>query len=180
MKHFPFHFSRSRFSKSQLTRVVSEFISLNRQRLQGIRPLSVSELERMQQLRVELEMEFEGVPQGALQTAPRTKRRALRVPAQLEARVQNGSQKIEGSVIDLSDGGAFLRLEQRLEPGTPIFLCIARGVNSNEVSVQGVVTWVRDAQNPELPNGVGIRFQNLDRDQQLALTDLVENMLTSL
>lgn len=180
MTRFPFHFSKSRFSRSELTRIVSEFIALNRQRLQGSRPLSVSELERMQQIRVELEMEFEGVDPLTLQSAPRTKRRALRVPAQLDAHVQASGHKLAGSVLDLSDSGAFLRLDQHLEPGTPIFLRIEKSTRGEGVNVQGVVTWVRDGQNSELPRGVGIRFQNLDLDQQLALTSIVENMLTSI
>ncbi len=160
---------------------MSEFIELNRQRLQGSRPLSVSEHERMQQIRVELEMEFEGVDAVALQAAPRTKRRALRVPAQLDAQLQVRGQKLDGSVVDLSDSGAFLRLDShRLAPGTPILLRIEQGPRSSAVSVQGVVTWVRDEQEAELPCGVGIRFQNLDLDQQLALTNIVENMLTAL
>ncbi len=181
VKRFPLHFSKSRFSRSELSQIVSEFIALNRQRLQGSRPLSVSDLERMQQIRADLEMEFEGIdPTTALQSASRTKRRTLRVPAQLDAQIQAGGHKIAGSVLDLSDSGAFLHFDQHLEPGTPLLLHIEKSVRGAGVSVQGVVAWTRDEQNSELPRGVGVRFQNLDIDQQLALTSIVENMLTSI
>ncbi len=153
---------------SLLSRIVSEFIPLNRQRVVGGRPLSVDELDRLQELRIQLEMEFEGIPTTeSAGSSPRSKRRSLRVPTNFGVYVQIDGERCEGSVVDLSDGGAFLSLEQSFAPGTPVFL---------DIKTQEPV---REDGDDELPGGVGVRFENLDVAQQVAITDLVENVLTS-
>jgi uncharacterized protein (TIGR02266 family) len=156
--------------------LVREFLPLNRRRTRGNPPLRVAEFERWMELRGLLEQILGFVPPDpAAAVAPL---RSLRVPTHLKVSCAHGSDCDLTEAQNLSEGGLFLATRRPLAPGTPVHLEIQS--EDGSVEVEGVVTWVREAQNPGGEAGMGIRFENLPPEIEERIAGLVEQVLEAL
>jgi len=161
-----------------LSSLVSEFLPLNRRRLHGDPPLGLRELERWMELRERLERLLGARP--PLEASGHSRRRSLRVPADLKARYRAADGLASGPVSDLSEGGLFLATEAPLAPGTPLRLELEDPSGAPTVSVAGRVVWARAADNGGGPAGMGVCFVDLDDDAGAAVATLIEGALARL
>lgn len=80
--------------------------------------------------------------------------RRERVPAQIQIHYATGSVFLSDLTEDLSQGGVFIRTDERLELGDTLRLKLKLPGDYFSVRVSGEVAWVRDT-----PPGVGVRFK---------------------
>jgi len=158
---------------SGLPAFIAEFVPLNRRRVRGDPPLSVGELERWTELREVLEYEFG----SASPPLAGTRRRTLRVPSHLKVRTSGGDGA--SNLRDISEGGAFIEMEQPLEPETPLELEIDPGGGEPPLRLSAVVKWGRELSNMDGPAGVGIEFQNVEDGDFAAIEQLVDRSLAA-
>jgi uncharacterized protein (TIGR02266 family) len=161
-----------------VTRLITEFLPLNRRRLRGDPPLGVRELERWMELRERLERALGARP--PLEASGRSRRRSLRVPAALRARYRASGGAASSPVGDLSEGGVFLATEAPLAPGTPLRLELEDTSGAPTVCVSGRVVWARSAGDGGGPAGMGVCFVDLDDDAGAAVATLIEGALSRL
>lgn len=157
----------------RMAELVSEFVPLNRRRTQGDPPLSVLELDRWSELRDLLAYEFgHGTPIG-----PQKQPRQLRVPTHLKVRYGDSAEN-DATIENLSEGGLFVRCAQPLAPGTPLKIELdAEG--EPPVKLEAVVAHSRDLDNLDGPAGFGVEFQNVEAEEHVIITRLVEGVLSS-
>ena len=62
--------------------------------------------------------------------------------------------------LNLSRGGLFVETQQGFAPGTPLDLGF-RVPGAGEITLQGVVSWQREAGSPDGPPGVGVEFSDI-------------------
>lgn len=91
----------------------------------------------------------------------------------------NGSEKIEATVMDMSEGGLKLNfrsiLKNSIKEGDRILLSAIRGSDSAQVvvNVDSEVKWVSENQiSDEI--GLGIEFMNILDDDKQKINDMVE------
>jgi uncharacterized protein (TIGR02266 family) len=157
------------------SRLVAEFVPLNRRRVQGSPPLSFDEFERLIQLRQLLECAM-----GAKRSSFGSARQALRVPADIEVQY-GGAATREGKARagNLSDLGAFIRTPDPLEPGALMRIELNPGDGTQPVQLEAVVRWT-SPEGGEGPEGMGVSFQNLGPEEKAAILELVERLLTEM
>jgi uncharacterized protein (TIGR02266 family) len=158
----------------RIAELVSEFVPLNRRRVQGDPPLSVLELERWSELRDLLAYEFGHTPP----VGPARQPRHLRVPTHLKV-VYQGDGQVSASIENLSEGGMFVRCSEPLSPGTPLRLEIDGGGGSPPLRLDAVVVHSRDMENMDGPAGFGVEFQQVEAEEHAELVRLIESALRS-
>ncbi len=156
-----------------LAELVQEFLPLNRRRWHGHPPLAEEELRRWQELRILLERHLGVLPPPDA----RARRGSLRVPVRLVLRWAASGHSGPGTTVDLSEGGVRLETREAPAPRTPLLLAITPGEGRPELELGGVIVWIQRASDAK-PVEVGVRFVNLDPQQEEALADLVENVLS--
>jgi uncharacterized protein (TIGR02266 family) len=112
-------------------------------------------------------------------TPYRVRRKALRVPTNLEVECADSKGSALARARQIAEGGVFLATERRFSVGTPLFLRLT-GNRGEIVEVEGRVVWVRQPGSAEGPPGVGVEFSDLDAAQREAVTYLVEEALAAL
>jgi uncharacterized protein (TIGR02266 family) len=156
----------------RIAELVSEFLPLNRRRVQGDPPLSVLELERWSELRDLLAYEFGHAPP----VGPARQPRHLRVPTHLKVCYDSGGQQ-SASVENLSEGGLFVRCSEPLAPGTPLRLDIECG-SGRSLQLDAVVVHSREYDNLDGPAGFGVEFQDVEAEEHLQILRLIESALS--
>ena len=115
----------------------------------------------------------------------KTRRVSVRIPASIKV---SGKPNLEGEIFNISEGGAFVKSESRLAPGTQVMVTISfaemkylSGVVveldgpllelvPNEDPQPGTVKWDRRAE----PAGFGIAFTKLSPDSKDFLSRLIQ------
>ena len=83
-------------------------------------------------------------------------------------------------VANLSVGGLFAATDQPPMEGQVLALAVSLG-NRPTFSLVGQVTWINDPQSPrapDLPQGFGIRIQQIEMADKLAILDLLRRNRT--
>lgn len=94
----------------------------------------------------------------------------LRVPSELEARVQRGPFDRPCVIRDLSESGALVALDPLVPEGGRITLCL--DVGDRSLSLRAKVAWSTEFTEapPDEPSPVmGVQFENVDTEAQGAL-----------
>ena len=95
----------------------------------------------------------------------KNKRRHPRKRAAIPVRIESGDRSLAGSILDISTGGAFVRVEGTMAPGQNITV-IMEALSVNEpFAVTGRITSKRSA-------GVGVVFEHLSKTQRNLLSYL--------
>jgi uncharacterized protein (TIGR02266 family) len=161
-------------STSGLAQLVREFLGLERRRLRRSHDRSDTESARWNELRWLLEAALEGSGSRA-----RRRRKALRVPSDLEVRCAHREREDRARAQCIAEGGLFLATESPPPVGTPLRLTLV-GDGGETVEVAGAVVWVREPGQPGGTPGAGIEFEHLDESQREAVAYLVEEALEAL
>ena len=161
------------------SRLVAEFVPLNRRRVQGSPPLSFDEFERLIQLRQLLECAM-----GAKRSSFGSARQALRVPADIEVQYggsadRSADREGKARAANLSDLGAFIRTPDPLEPGALMRIELNPGDGTAPVQLEAVVRW-SSPEGAEGPEGMGVSFRNLGPEEKDAILRLVERLLSEM
>ncbi len=101
------------------------------------------------------------------------KRREERLKKAIRSEVRSEEALTFSSTVDMSKGGIFISTPEPLSSGTAVELSIMLP-NSGEVTVQGVVKWIRQDEDESGRAGMGIEFKNLNDDVKNKLLDLVK------
>ena len=98
------------------------------------------------------------------------RRTSPRVRVEIEATLsREGKAERRAVIIDLSEGGAALRIDGSLAASEPIHLACVLPGTSTPLSAKAEIVW-RDAQG-----WLGVRFADLTEDSQRALRDWVNS-----
>jgi len=98
------------------------------------------------------------------------RRQSPRVRVEIEATLsREGKAERRAVIIDLSEGGAALRIDGSLAASEPLSLTCALPGTSNSLSTKAEIVW-RDAQG-----WLGVRFVDLAGDSQRVLRDWVNS-----
>jgi uncharacterized protein (TIGR02266 family) len=152
--------------------LVSEFVPLNRRRVQGNPPLSVLELERWSALRDLIAYEFGHAPPVGRMKQPRH----LRVPTHLKVRY--GSEPEQSATLsNLSEGGLFVRCAEPLAVDMPIRLELELE-GEPPLELDAVVVHTRESDNMDGPAGFGVAFKKIEAEDYAVLTRLIERALS--
>jgi uncharacterized protein (TIGR02266 family) len=101
-------------------------------------------------------------------------REHVRVPTPLDATAVGGTGEKRVSVYNLSRGGAFLETMRPTPEGGRITLRLPLPASTLEVEASVVTTNVPgNLQRPNLPMGMGVRFENLSEPEARAIADYV-------
>ena len=112
--------------------------------------------------------------EAARKLLPAIDRRDKRIACHLKAKFRAFGVTLSGSIINLSENGAYLATEYELDRGTPLDLIFALPEpNGTIIQAKGRVVWLntkKARQKDSLPEGVGIEFSSPSDDaaQQLA------------
>jgi len=77
---------------------------------------------------------------------------------------------------NLSLGGAFIYCDQPPAPGTPVTLRFDFPGGDTTISVIGVVVW-RILQGHGAKPGMGVKFENINKDELVAIKRFVESLV---
>ena len=100
--------------------------------------------------------------QAALQ--PPEQRQAVRIPARLKVKYQNGSWSEVALTRDISKGGLFLLTPRPLSHGTTLQVSLIQSAKGPDLVLQSEVVRADMAQLPEPhPEGVGLLFQEMSQ-----------------
>jgi len=103
------------------------------------------------------------------------KRRTLRVPTYLLARVFVGGRTKDAVVYSLSEGGAFLETQRASMEGAQLSLELR--LPGGPIETQGGVLFSNvpgNLQRPNLPLGMGLRFTDIESDDVKRIRDFVQ------
>ena len=100
------------------------------------------------------------------------KRKEERIKKSIRSEVKSEEALTFSSVVDLSKGGIFISTPEPLNSGTNVELSIMLP-GAGEVTIQGVVKWIRPDENESGRAGMGIEFQNINDDLKKKLGDLI-------
>ena len=157
----------------RLAELITEFVPLNRRRVDGDPPLTVLELERWSEVRDQLAYEFGHAPPIGAIKQPRN----LRVPTHLKVRYGNEPEQ-SATIENLSEGGLFVRCQEVLPPGAPLRLELELE-GEPPLRLEAVVVHGRDFDNLDGPAGFGLEFQDVEPDDHAALTRMLEGALST-
>ena len=93
---------------------------------------------------------------------PSERRRTPRVAANLPVKLTCGKKKVSTEAQEFSEFGIFLACHDKELLGQNVELAIRFDVTKSTVTVEGVVAYANDG-------GLGVRFKNVAKDQELAL-----------
>ncbi|MBA5868068.1 MAG: hypothetical protein GDA67_15355 [Nitrospira sp. CR1.3] len=95
------------------------------------------------------------------------RRKHRRVPAQVKGYLLGNSHEVEGTMIDLSLGGAKFESDLDVHPGKVIVIrLVIPGVEEPVSIPEAMVRWVG-------PQQFGVEFQNVDQDELDELEQLL-------
>jgi Tfp pilus assembly protein PilZ len=109
------------------------------------------------------------------------KRAKPRAPTDLPALISVAERARQANIYSLSPGGAFLQTTRASMDGAKIE--IELHLPEGPISARGEVTFANvpgNLQRPNLPLGIGVRFENLDPESQKKIASYIEQRLTEL
>lgn len=115
---------------------------------------------------------------GEQQTAVRGSRRA---PTHTPTRIMVGGREKSGTIYSLSEGGCFIESPRASMEGARLRLLFL--LNDRPFEIEGVVAFSNvpgNLQRPNLPLGMGVRFEELDEPVRKPLGDFIQQRLTDL
>lgn len=103
----------------------------------------------------------------------------IRPPVNLRIKFRSETlhQFIERYAIDVSRGGIFIRTREPLAVGTQLKLDFQYQNGAPLMAGEGTVVWIReiDPNRPNVPPGMGVRFDRLTPESQTVLEQLLED-----
>ncbi|HPS56585.1 MAG TPA: TIGR02266 family protein [Spirochaetota bacterium] len=101
------------------------------------------------------------------------KRNEERIKKTVRSEVRSDETFTYSSTVDVSRGGIFISTPEPLGSGSRIELSIAIP-GDGEVSIHGVVKWIREDEAGGCRAGMGIEFQNMDDTTKKKLGALIK------
>lgn len=115
---------------------------------------------------------------GEHQTAVRSSRRA---PTHTPTRILVGGRQKEGVIYSLSEGGCFIETPRASMDGARLRLIFT--IADQQLEVDGVVAFSNvpgNLQRPNLPLGMGVRFEQVAADQHGCLARFIHERMNAL
>lgn len=84
---------------------------------------------------------------------------------------ESGRTTIYAQLMNVSEGGVFVRTFAPLEKGTRTR--IRWSVDAGEVEADAVVVWTRGRSDGENPPGMGLRFERIDEDGRARVDQII-------
>ena len=104
-------------------------------------------------------------------------RRAPRTPLILKVDYRDVDKFFTGFAENLSEGGMFISTSRPLQPGATLFLEFLLPDSSLKVKTRAEVMWSRkDPKSPREKRGMGLRFEELSRDDRAKINMMIERM----
>ena len=98
------------------------------------------------------------------------RRRYPRVAVRARCWCETDGITLYARVINVSEGGMFIRTYAPLEQGSPARLRFQVEPTGGEVAAEAVVAWVQEGSEPEnVSPGMGMRFVSIDEHSREAL-----------
>jgi diguanylate cyclase (GGDEF)-like protein len=104
------------------------------------------------------------------------KRRVVRVPVDLTAKITAGDRREMSVLSSLSAGGAFVEMSDPLRYGSSLRIEINLGRDRFRGFARVVHVQAEDPDRPNEPSGVGIAFHGVDRDDERLLRKAVSEL----
>jgi Tfp pilus assembly protein PilZ len=115
---------------------------------------------------------------GENQPSVRSSRRA---PVHSPVRVEVGGRDKDGFLYSLSEGGCFIETPRASMDGAHIRLFFT--LEEHDLEIDGVVVFANvpgNLQRPNLPLGMGVRFEDLPKAYRKPLVDFIQQRMNSL
>ena len=103
------------------------------------------------------------------------RRRAPRVPVDLQLDYFADDCQLYTFATNLSDGGVFVQSKAPEPPGSMLELRLTVPEEPEPIQLQGEVVWFKTMPVGEGP-GMGVRFVNLDRQRKRRITSLLKRI----
>lgn len=108
------------------------------------------------------------------------KRKSVRVPVSLAARIIVGSHEYEGKILNLSTEGIFVKSSHLLDAGDLVILSFSVPGNSHPMQVRARVMWGGSMEGPvSRTYAMGIHFESLTAPEQDSLSTYIDNLLNA-
>src|SRR5687768_7700010 len=101
-------------------------------------------------------------------------RRNLRVPIALEVSYRTAGAFLVSYSVNLSKGGIFIETATPLPVGERVSLKF-EVPGAGVLDVDGVVAWVRTANQDGMPDGMGVQFEALDGRYGAVIDEMVRD-----
>jgi uncharacterized protein (TIGR02266 family) len=114
---------------------------------------------------------------------PQSPRKSRRAPIHSPVRVLVGGREKEGVLYSLSGGGCFVETPRASMDGARLRLFFELPGHETEVEGEGVVVFANvpgNLQRPNLPLGMGIRFEELSRESRATIDRFIRERLSAL
>ena len=108
-------------------------------------------------------------------------RGARRVPIHTPVRVLVGGREKDGFVYSLSESGCFIESPRASMDGAHLRMIFSLG--ERELEIDGVVAFANvpgNLQRPNLPLGMGVRFENVSKPDRKTLIQFIQQRMNSL
>lgn len=99
-------------------------------------------------------------------------RKHARIPSRLRCWCEGENVTVYARVVNLSEGGLFLRTNTPLERGTRARLRLS-ATDVSEVAAAAMVVWTR-SDDGEGPPGMGLQFEALEESAKTRLRALID------
>jgi len=157
-------------SSVESLKLLSQFKKLDLKRSQG---LSSAEESLYQELLLKLGKLID----GKVLRPQQQKRKNLRVNTSRHVQFASGAALQKAMMHNISGGGLYLATKDFLAIGSKVELKIEVSTSQKPLELDAVVTWVNPKGIEQLPPGMGLRFENLSREQNQKLKDLLHSSL---
>jgi len=108
------------------------------------------------------------------------KRKCVRVPVSLAARIILGNHEYEGKILNLSTEGIFVKSSHLLDAGDLVSLSFSVPGDANAMQVKARVMWGGSMEGPvSRTYAMGIHFESLTAAEQDSLTTYINNLLNA-
>ncbi len=101
-----------------------------------------------------------------------------RVPTDIPVTFSLIEGTFEGSILNLSETGAYIHSVEDLQPDESIGLEFSLPGKDNTIEVAGKIVWVNSLEEKEsLFNGMGVHFTKITSENKLLISSFVEGEL---
>jgi len=100
-----------------------------------------------------------------------------RVSALGLVRVQSSQKTYTATLVNISCGGLMLKGQDLPEAGEEITLSFGLAPFQGKFFLKAIVVWVAAASNPCVPRGMGVRFVNLDKDNEERIREYIKKSM---
>lgn len=103
---------------------------------------------------------------------------SARVPADIPVTFSSTRGTFEGSILNVSETGAYIHSVKDLQPDESIDLKFSLPGKDNTIEVEGKIVWVNSLEEKEsLFNGMGVHFTNMTSENKSLIASFVESEL---